>query len=341
MGALPALADGTGDIGVDEIHFPDELFREYVAENADTDGDGLLSAEEIADVHGIHVRFHGIQDLTGIEHFTALAYLDCSANSLTSLDVSKNAALQSLDCYSNQLTELDVSKNTALSELNCGDNQLTALDVSGNGALVYLNCGSNRLTELDVSKNAALQELSCSGNQLTALDVTASRALVYLECAHNQLTALDVTANGALRSLYCSDNQLTALDVTENGALERLDCGSNRLMALEVPDDAVYDRLIGGAQSPTAEVAGSADGTWSVDLAALVPGWAERVNNVTVTGAEMDGSVVTWSDGSVQPTVVYHYDTDSGDAWVELTLIPVEASDASDASDADLRHKKP
>ena len=299
MGALPALADGTGDIGVDEIHFPDELFREYVAENADTDGDGLLSAEEIADVHGIHVRFHGIQDLTGIEHFTALAYLDCSANSLTSLDVSKNAALQSLVCYSNQLTELDVSKNTALSELNCGDNQLTALDVSGNGALVYLNCGSNRLTELDVSKNAALQELSCSGNQLTALDVTASRALVYLECAHNQLTALDV------------------------------------------PDDAVYDRLIGGAQSPTAEVAGSADGTWSVDLAALVPGWAERVNNVTVTGAEMDGSVVTWSDGSVQPTVVYHYDTDSGDAWVELTLIPVEASDASDASDADLRHKKP
>ena len=278
VGALPALADGTGDIGVDEIHFPDELFREYVAENADTDGDGLLSAEEIADVHGIHVRFHGIQDLTGIEHFTALAYLDCSANSLTSLDVSKNAALQSLDCYSNQLTELDVSKN------------------------------------------AALQELSCSGNQLTALDVTA---------------------NGALRSLYCSDNQLTALDVTENGALERLDCGSNRLMALEVPDDAVYDRLIGGAQSPTAEVAGSADGTWSVDLAALVPGWAERVNNVTVTGAEMDGSVVTWSDGSVQPTVVYHYDTDSGDAWVELTLIPVEASDASDASDADLWHKKP
>ena len=278
MGALPTLADGTGDIGVDEIHFPDELFREYVAENADTDGDGLLSAEEIADVHGIHVRFHGIQDLTGIEHFTALAYLDCSANSLTSLDVSKNAALQSLVCYSNQLTELDVSKNTALSELNCGD---------------------------------------------------------------NQLTALDVTANGALRSLRCSDNQLTALDVTENGALERLDCGSNRLMALEVPDDAVYDRLIGGAQSPTAEVAGSADGTWSVDLAALVPGWAERVNNVTVTGAEMDGSVVTWSDGSVQPTVVYHYDTDSGDAWVELTLIPVEASDASDASDADLRHKKP
>ena len=60
VGALPALADGTGDIGVDEIHFPDELFREYVAENADTDGDGLLSAEEIADVHGIHVRFHGI-----------------------------------------------------------------------------------------------------------------------------------------------------------------------------------------------------------------------------------------------------------------------------------------
>ena len=61
VGGRAAGAGGRhGDIGVDEIHFPDELFREYVAENADTDGDGLLSAEEIADVHGIHVRFHGI-----------------------------------------------------------------------------------------------------------------------------------------------------------------------------------------------------------------------------------------------------------------------------------------
>jgi Leucine-rich repeat (LRR) protein len=51
------------------------------------------------------------------------------------LDVSQNTALTYLDCDSNQLTSLDVSQNTALTELRCYDNQLTSLDVSQNTAL--------------------------------------------------------------------------------------------------------------------------------------------------------------------------------------------------------------
>ena len=76
-----------------------------------------------------------ISDLTGIEHFTALEYLDCGSNLLTTLDVSANTALESLDCGNNQLTTLDVSKNTALKYLSCEGNQLTTLDVSAVPAL--------------------------------------------------------------------------------------------------------------------------------------------------------------------------------------------------------------
>ena len=53
---------------------------------------------------------------------TALTYLHCGSNQLTSLDVRANTALTQLHCGSNQLTSLDVRANTALTQLTCKDN---------------------------------------------------------------------------------------------------------------------------------------------------------------------------------------------------------------------------
>lgn len=102
-----------------------------------------------------------LTDLSGIELFTGLVYLDCRWNLLTSLDVSKNSDLQSLDCTNNQLTSLDVSKNSALTSLHCSANSLKDLDVSKNTALTFLNCEFNRLSELDVTDCGSLEELYC------------------------------------------------------------------------------------------------------------------------------------------------------------------------------------
>jgi len=112
-----------------------------------------------------------IADLTGIENFTDLTYLNCWVNQLTTLDVSQNTALTVLNCYSNNLTTLDLSQNTALTYLWCTLNQLTSLDVSGATALTFLDCSINQLTILDVSNNTALTTLWCDNNQLTTLDV--------------------------------------------------------------------------------------------------------------------------------------------------------------------------
>ena len=63
-------------------------------------------------------------------NFTALTYLSCWSNELTSLDVSKNTELTYLNCSNNQLTSLDLSNNTALERLECYSNDITSLDVS-------------------------------------------------------------------------------------------------------------------------------------------------------------------------------------------------------------------
>ena len=127
---------------------------------------GSVPTANISGVIELDVNDKNISDLTGIEDFTALTYLFCYENQLTSLDVSQNTALITLTCYTNQLTSLDVSSNNDLNFLYCENNQLTSLDVSQNTALVGLRCYSNQLTSLDVrnGNNINLTSLDSSNN---------------------------------------------------------------------------------------------------------------------------------------------------------------------------------
>jgi hypothetical protein len=61
---------------------------------------------------------------------TAMTGLNCSYNSLSTLDVSTCTALTGLDCYNNSLTTLTVTGCTAMTYLNCFSNSLTVLSVN-------------------------------------------------------------------------------------------------------------------------------------------------------------------------------------------------------------------
>lgn len=155
---------------VDEEHFPDENFRNWVLAQS-YGSDGKLTASEIAGVKAIDVSGKSIADLTGIEYFTALDTLTCNSNNLTTLDMSNNIALGWFYCNNNQLATLDVSQNIALKYLDCDNNQLTTLDVNQNTALKSLDCSDNSLTTLDLSNNMALESLDCSDNLFATLKV--------------------------------------------------------------------------------------------------------------------------------------------------------------------------
>ena len=177
------------------VNIPDANFKAILVGNTliNTNGDAEIQVSEANAFGGtIDCSNLNISDLTGIEAFTALDYLRCYSNQLTSLDVSQNTALTYLYCDNNQLTSLDVTQNTALTNLQCAQNQLTSLDVTQNTALTEFFCGVNQLTSLDVSQNTALTFLDCSSNQLTSIDVSQNTALTYLYCFNNQLTCLNV-----------------------------------------------------------------------------------------------------------------------------------------------------
>ena len=176
-------------------YVPDDAFEQHLINKGyDNVLDDYVTTASIDTVTYLYISEKHIYDLRGIEDFTALTYLDCYSNQLSTLDVSNNPALDTLACTSNQLTTLDVSNNTALTVLRCGGNQLTSLDLGNNTALTLLWCLYNQLTTLDVSHNTALTNLECHYNQLTTLDVRNGNntKVFYFFCGNNPL-------------LYCID----------------------------------------------------------------------------------------------------------------------------------------
>ena len=230
-------------VPIDSEHFPDDNFRDYVADNFDTDGNSYLSDVEADAVTDINVSGMIISSLEGIEYFENLRVLFCAERNLTSLDISNNTKLERLSCYYNSLTSLDVSNNTKLELLICDYNKLTNLDVSNCTELVHLGCENNNLTSLDVSNNTKLERLLCDYNNLTSLDVRKNTKLETLWCYDNNLISLDVSKNTVLEYLYCYDNSLTSLDVSNCTALKWLLCANNNLTSLDVSNCTALERL--------------------------------------------------------------------------------------------------
>lgn len=141
---------GLDPVAINATNFPDQKFREYLIAQ-DYGKDGVLTEIELRAVTVMDVSDKGISNLKGIEYFTKLTNLNCSQNSLTSLDVSKNMALVYLDCYMNTLGSLNVSNHAELSRLTCTQCGLTSLDVSNCPKLTKLECFRNKIegTEMD------------------------------------------------------------------------------------------------------------------------------------------------------------------------------------------------
>lgn len=91
--------------------------------------DGYILTSRANAIEQLIIPSKQISDLSGIEDFTALTFLNISNNNLTSLDVSNNTSLSSLIVDQNELERLDISTNTSLFSLKANNNNLTCIQV--------------------------------------------------------------------------------------------------------------------------------------------------------------------------------------------------------------------
>jgi hypothetical protein len=179
----------------DVVYIPDVNFKNYLLGRAEinTNGDDEIQVTEATGYTDyISVGSMDINNLTGIEAFTAITFLFAGDNNLTTLDLSANTALTQADVTVNELTSLILGSNSNLRVVVASDNQLTSIDVSELPALENFEVDDNQLTAIDVSNNPLLEYLGATINQITEVNVSANPSLRGLGVTNNRLTYLNM-----------------------------------------------------------------------------------------------------------------------------------------------------
>jgi len=177
-------------------YVPDDNFEKALIDLGYDMGnlDDYVPIASIDTITDLQITNKSISDLSGIEYFSALEFLNCSENNLTNLNLSKNITLEVLYCDNNSLSDLDVSQNTALTILHCFDNNLTDLNIESNN-LNRLYCYNNNLTRLDLRNSTILSMLFCNNNNLNYLNVKNGNNtnIIRFDAQNNaNLTCIDV-----------------------------------------------------------------------------------------------------------------------------------------------------
>ena len=214
---------------VNSTNFPDNNFRSYISSNVDINGDGYLTSGERLKT-AMDISQKSIHDLTGIQHFPALEYLDCSLNSINELTLSGFENLNTLNCVNCGLKKLYLYL-TNLTNLNCIGNNLSVqpVDRYTTPNLETIACAQNTISKMDLRGLTKLKEVNCYLNMMTSLNASGCTNLTTLDCGSNLLTSLDVTGCTNLTTLSCGNNQLTELNISACSALTDIKCDHNNI----------------------------------------------------------------------------------------------------------------
>ena len=218
----------SGQFLTTQTYVPDDNFENYLEANGMGNGlanDDYVTTANIDTVPFLNVSGQSISDLTGIEDFISIVYLQCNDNQLTILDLSSNTTLSYLECWGNQLTTLDLSNNTYLEYLVAYSNNLQDIDLSNNHNLLELDISDNLLYSLDLSFQD-IQFVSCQNNQITDFTIN-SYSLKELDCGNNPVFLFDATNHPNLESLEIYNTGIFNIDLSQNLDLSFLSIGSN------------------------------------------------------------------------------------------------------------------
>lgn len=229
------------------VVIPDANFKLFLLGDAaiNTNSDTEIQLTEAQAYTGpLNASYQYINDMTGIEEFTALTYLNCSFNDITSLDVSALTQLTYFDCGFNDLTSIDISNNLDLTYFSCYGNLISNLDVSANTQLTSLRISFNPIASIDLSNNPMLDLLDMVSCQISTIDLSAQTSLTRLLCGGNLLTSLDISNNMLIDTLEMDSNQITTIDLSNNTGLRYLIANNNSLNSIDLTMHVLLTDLV-------------------------------------------------------------------------------------------------
>ena len=137
---------------------------------------GSVPTANIDTVTGLELGNLNISDLTGIEDFTDLIYLECEGNNLITLDLSHNPNLESLHCSFNKLSCLNLKSggNQNIWEITADDQDVLLFICVEVDDLAYSN--NNWISNYDFSFDIGVSfsencNNPCSNSPTLVLDI--------------------------------------------------------------------------------------------------------------------------------------------------------------------------
>lgn len=186
-------SEETDVIVINEDNIPDANFRDFLLEQ-DYGKSRVLLPGKLMDVKDLDISNKAIADLKGIEYFSALEWLRCDGNSLTSLDMSKNTSLQSLWCHNNRIVKLVLPNSSTLKTVLCSRNKISgsAMDDLINNLPNNWTSEEHSIALVDYSKND--EENICTNSQVSKIKNKGWRPM-YLKTTDTSLGGGDYEGN--------------------------------------------------------------------------------------------------------------------------------------------------
>ena len=221
--------------------FPDKNFREIIAKQADADGDGKLSQEEIHNVTKLDIQYphkeshpwygaslSDLYDYPGLEHPYDGAVMD-----LTGLELFEN--LQQLRLHNTEPENLPLEHLKKLYFLEISSAPEMALDVSDAPNLTELAAAQTSFTDIRLDQNTQLQHLRLYhvSAPKSTLDLTALTALASVTVEGCELAGMELGEKPDLTDLL-ADCGLKDVDLSGCPNLERARLDGNLFKTLDV-----------------------------------------------------------------------------------------------------------
>lgn len=221
--------DNPGEQEERKTYVPDDNFEQVLIDlGFDDILDNYVLTSNIESIKALPIGHYEqpdnfrIDDLTGIEDFSALEYLDLANHNLTTVDLSKILNLWELNLINNNLSEINLNQNVKLRLLSLNGNNLSEINLRSNTQLAGISIESNNLSLIDLTQNTELQEVYLSENNLKDLDLSGFDDLFMIWAVDNQLESFNISNSSQIMEVYVINNYLNCIQVDE----EQLDGGN-------------------------------------------------------------------------------------------------------------------
>ena len=218
---------------------PDSNFEQALIDlGIDSEGilDGQFLTADAENVSLLDVDNRNINDLTGIEAFVNLEWLDAFANNIASIDLNliTSPVLSTLILGNNNLVTIDLSPLNFIVNLNLQGNNIQNLVVANHNNLFGLGVRNQTIINLTITNCPNLQLLDFDNTSIQNIDLSGAPFLKEVLCAESLIQSLDFTNNPNLEEVYASNSSLSSINLPNNPNLEILDIDNCQLTELDV-----------------------------------------------------------------------------------------------------------